>query len=140
MKKTLILLAVLLFISIAVLFVWNSKKGGAEIESGYKVVTRDNYSFQIPSDWIAVDPRDVEGCRWDGAVNDGGDGHRQNGEVGIYQKSCFDLVNAAGKKEITEKYGHYIIAYYDRDTGTTAEEEAETKSVYQKIVSTFEVN
>lgn len=57
----------------------------------------------------------------------------------VYQASCFSPANALGKKEIAEKNGYYIIAYYDKESGTTAEEEIETKAVYQKIVDTFTV-
>ena len=108
--------------------------------SDYKVITRATYSFQMPNDWILTEPRDFEGCIWDGIANNGGDGHRQNGEIGIYQKSCFDLTKSLGKKEIAEKDGFYIIAYYDKETGTTDEEITETKAVHQKVVSTFAKN
>jgi len=104
---------------------------------GYKVVTRDGYIFQIPENWILTDPRDFEGCSWDGVVNDGADGHRQNGEIGIYEKSCFDLSKSLGKKEVVEKEGYYIIAYYDKETGTTEAEIQETKEVHQNLVNTF---
>lgn len=82
-------------------------------------------------------PKDFEGCRWDIVVNDSGDGHRQSGEIGIYQKACFDISKSLGIKEITEKDGYYIIAYYDRDSGTTLNEEIEVQSAYQRVVQTF---
>lgn len=107
------------------------------VKEGYKLVDRDRYSFQVPNEWIESSIMDFEGCRWDGVSNDGGDGHRQSGEIGIYEKSCFDLSKSLGKREVAEKDGFYIIAYYDRITGTTEEEETETKSVHQVIVETF---
>lgn len=105
----------------------------------YKIVTRDFYSFEVPKEWTATTPQDVKGCRWDGAVNIGSDGHRQNGEIGIYQKSCFDLSKSLGKKEVAEKDGYYIVAYYDKESGTTDTEIAQTKTAHQQIVSTFSV-
>ena len=122
------------------LFIWVELAVGIiGDETEYKTISRSTYSFQIPSDWTDTGVRDVAGCLWDGAVNDGGDGHRISGEIGIYQASCFNLANALGKKEVAEKNGYYIIAYYDTESGTTAEEAVETKAAHQKIVDTFSV-
>ena len=122
------------------LFVWVELAVGIiGDETELKTISRSAYSFQVPSDWVVAGPRDVAGCIWDGATNDGGDGHRMNGEIGIYQMSCFNLENALGKKEVAEKNGYYIIAYYDKESGTTAEEELETKAVHQRVVNTFTV-
>lgn len=122
------------------LFIWVELAVGIiGDETEYKTISRSSYSFQIPSDWAVAGPRDVAGCIWDGAVNDGGDGHRMNGEIGIYQKSCFNIENALGKKEVAEKDGYYIIAYYDKESGTTVEEEVETKAVHQKVIDSFAV-
>lgn len=104
-----------------------------------KKVTRNTYSFESPKNWIVSDQTNVGGCLWDAISNDTGDGHRMAGEIGIYQKSCFNIANALGKKEYTEKYGYYIIAFYDRESGTTVAEELETKAVYQKVVDTFAI-
>ena len=108
------------------LFVWVELAVGIiGDETEYKTISRSTYSFQIPSDWTDTGVRYVTGCLWDGAVNDGGNGHRISGEIGIYQASCFSPANALGKKEIAEKNGYYIIAYYDKESGTTIEEEIE---------------
>lgn len=99
-------------------------------------ITRGAYSFEAPKDWIGSE-LNSEGCLWDSISNNTSDGHRMAGEIGIYPKSCFNITNAMGKKEYTEKYGYYIIAFYDNESGTTAAEELETKAVYQKVVDTF---
>lgn len=142
MKKILIFVVLVAVVLLLVRSSRNESKEEAVVENssikqGYKLVDRDRYSFQVPNEWIESSIMDFEGCRWDGVSNDGGDGHRQSGEIGIYEKSCFDLSKSLGKREIAEKDGFYIIAYYDRVTGTTEEEEAETKSVHQVIVETF---
>ena len=100
-------------------------------------INRTQYSFEAPKDWNVNTPILSGGCLFDGVANDTGDGHRMAGEIGIYQKSCFNLANALGKKEYTEKNGYYIIAFYDKESGTTDAEILETKAVYQKIVDTF---
>lgn len=134
--RTIIILGIIMIF----LFIWVELAVGIiGDETKYKTISRSSYSFQIPSNWTVAGPRDVAGCIWDGAANDGGDGHRMNGEIGIYQKSCFNIENALGTKEVAEKDGYYIVAYYDKESGTTVEEEVETKAVYQKIVSTFTV-
>ncbi len=134
MRKIFLLLLVIAVVVCAFLFL---TKETVVALPGYKVVTREGYVFQVPENWILTDPRDFEGCSWDGVVNDGADGHRQNGEIGIYEKSCFDLSKSLGKQEVTEKDGYYIIAYYDKETGTTEDEIRETKEVYQNLVNTF---
>lgn len=113
---------------------------GGTNTSNLKLFTRTNYSFKAPKEWIESGPRNFDGCLWDGISNDTSDGHRQAGEIGIYPKSCFDISKANGYKEMKEIDGYYILAYYDSGSGTTAQEEAETKSVYQNIISTFIVN
>lgn len=110
-----------------------------EVKSELKTISREKYSFQIPKEWTESSLLNVKGCIWDGASNDTNDGHRQAGEIGIYPKSCFDLSKSNGKREVKEKDGYYIVAYYDKETGTTAAEEAETKLVFQKIVDTFQL-
>lgn len=100
-------------------------------------VTRNTYSFEAPKNWIVNNQTSIGGCLSDGISNDTSDGHRMAGEIGIYKKSCFNLANAMGKKEFIEKNGYYIIAFYDRESGTTAAEELETKAVYVKVVATF---
>ncbi len=139
-KSTVHRVIVILGIIMIFLFVWVELAVGIiGDETELKTISRSAYSFQVPSDWMVAGPRDVAGCIWDGATNDGGDGHRMNGEIGIYQMSCFNLENALGKKEVAEKNGYYIIAYYDKESGTTAEEEVETKAVHQKVVDTFKL-
>ncbi len=134
--RTIVILGIIMIF----LFIWVELAVGIiGDEMEYKTISRNAYSFQLPSDWTEAGPRDVAGCLWDGAVNNGGDGHRMNGEVGIYQKSCFNLESALGKKEVAEKDGYYIIAYYDKESGTTAAEEVETKDVHQRVVATFTV-
>ncbi len=108
--------------------------------SNLKLFTRTNYSFKAPKEWIESGPNNFQGCMWDGVSNDTSDGHRQAGEIGIYPKSCFDISNASGYKEMKEISGYYILAYYDSGSGTTSQEEVETKAVYQNIISTFKVN
>jgi len=142
MKKILIFIIIVLLVFIVIKLnkkevPQNNTRQEKIAESQYKTVTADSYSFQIPVEWVDVGPKDFEGCRWHSVVNNDGDGHRQNGEIGIYKKVCFDLTKSLGKKEVEEKDGYYIIAYYDKDSGTTPEEETETKAVHQKIVSTF---
>ncbi len=110
-----------------------------EVKSELKTISREKYSFQIPKEWTESSLINFEGCIWDGASNDTNDGHRQAGEIGIYPKSCFDLSKSNGKREVKEKDGYYIVAYYDKETGTTAAEEAETKLVFQKIVDSFKL-
>lgn len=140
MKKILSIVSLITIGLISLVIISNNKESGkVVIENNYKVVARDTYSFEVPKEWTEATPQDVNGCRWDGVVNAGADGHRQNGEIGIYKKSCFDLSKSLGKKEIAEKDGYYIIAYYDKESGTTDEEITQTKAVHQKIVSTFSV-
>ncbi len=118
--------------------IWIQAAVGIFDKRDYKLVVRDRYTFEVPAEWIVADARDVDGCRWDAVVNDGADGHRQNGEIGIYEQSCFDISKSMGKKEVTEKDGYYIIAYYDEETNsTTPDEIAETKRVHKKISETF---
>ena len=139
-KNTLHRAIVILGIIMIFLFIWVELAIGIiGDETKYKTISRGAYSFQLPSDWTEAGPRDVAGCIWDGATNDGGDGHRMNGEIGVYQTSCFSIEAALGKKEVSEKNGYYIIAYYDKESGTTAEEELETKAVHQRVVNTFTV-
>lgn len=104
-----------------------------------KIFTQSNYSFEAPKNWIESS-LDFEGCHWGGIANDTSDGHRMAGEIGIYPTDCFDPNKSNGKRETGIKDGHYIIAYYDKETGTTDEEIQETKDVYNKIVETFKVN
>ncbi len=117
----------------------NNNSGVPVVDLDLKLYTRASYSFQAPKNWNETGPTDFEGCAWDGVSNDTNDGLRMAGEVGIYPKSCFNLSNANGYKEMTEIGGFYILAYYDRENGTTPAEEAETKAVYQSIVSSFQV-
>ncbi|MBP9782552.1 MAG: hypothetical protein KBC50_02365 [Candidatus Pacebacteria bacterium] len=127
---------------LAVIFalIWIQVAVGIFDKQEYKLVVRDKYTFEVPVEWTVADARDVDGCSWDAVVNDGADGHRQNGEVGIYEKSCFNIELSRGKQEVTEKDGYYIIAYYDEETNTTTPEEvAETKRVHKKISETFSV-
>ncbi len=112
-------------------------KEPSENLSFYKKITRSSYSFNAPKDWIDNGQRNFNGCLWDGISNDTSDGMRMTGEIGIYPKSCFNISNASGKKEFSEKNGYYIVAYYDKESGTTASEELETKLAYQKVVDTF---
>lgn len=107
-------------------------------QTTFKKIVESSYSFEVPEGWTHTGPRDLmgNGCLWD-SLSKGGDGLRMGGEIGIYPKSCFDLSKSTGKKEFTEKDGYYIIAYYDKESGTTAEEEQETKLAYKKIISTF---
>ena len=116
----------------------NNNSGLVAVDLGLKLFTRANYSFQAPESWNETGPSDFEGCAWDGVSNDTSDGMRMAGEVGIYPKSCFDISKANGYKQMTEVDGFYILAYYDKDSGTTAQEEAETKAVYLNIVNTFQ--
>jgi len=103
-------------------------------------IIRDKYSFEAPKDWIVSTPINYKGCLWDGISNDTSDGHRMAGEIGIYPKSCFDISKSNGIKENTIKDGYYILAYYDKETGTTDAEIAETKLAYKKVVETFSLN
>jgi len=102
-----------------------------------KTISRDEYTFQAPAEWITSSLIDFNGCVWDGLSNDTSDGLRMAGEIGIYPSSCFNLDSARGKREYTKKDGYYIVAFYDKETGTTALEEEETRLVYQKVVDTF---
>lgn len=104
-----------------------------------KVFTQSNYSFEAPKNWIESS-LDFERCHWGGIANDTSDGHRMAGEIGIYPTACFDPTKSNGKREMSIKDGHYIIAYYDKETGTTDEEIQETKDAYSTIVETFAIN
>lgn len=141
----LIIIIILLVVGLSYFFFNNSKKESKEnniIQQSDSVktekLTASPYSFEVPEDWTHTGPRDLmgNGCLWD-SLSKGGDGLKMGGEIGIYPKSCFDLSKAIGKKEFTEKDGYYIVAYYDQKSGTTVQEEQETKLVYQKIIDTF---
>lgn len=105
-----------------------------------KIISRSSYSFTAPKNWIDNGQRNFNGCLWDGISNDANDGLRMAGEVGIYPKYCFDISKAAGRKEVTEKDGYYIVAFYDKQSGTTAEEEAETIAAYKLVAGTFKLS
>lgn len=113
----------------------NIKEGTVATDG--KKISREKYSFEAPKYWIVGNPLNFEGCLWDTISNDTSDGMRMAGEIGIYPKSCTDLSKINGKKEVTEKNGYYIIAFYEKSSGTTAQEEAETKLAYQRVVATF---
>ncbi len=153
----LIIIIILLVIGLVYIFISGAnQKGGnnnPDIISGVpqseipetntlatKKISRSAYSFEAPSSWIDTGQRNFQGCMWDGISHPANDGMRIAGEIGIYPKSCFDLSKANGKKEFTEKNGYYIIAFYDKQSGTSAAEEAETKLAYQKVVETFSLN
>lgn len=100
-----------------------------------RTIERADYSFEAPLDWIDSEI-DFEGCVWN-SISNPSDGHRMSGEIAIYPSSCFDLTNAVGYSEFTEKDSHYIVAYYDKSSGITDEEVVATKQAYQIVIDTF---
>ncbi len=113
--------------------------------SDLKKFVRENYSFYAPSEWIEssviLEGGNSPGCELY-SINYGGDGHRTGGAVGIYTKACFNSLKLSPSaiKENIEKNGYYIVAKYDKLTGTSPSEELKTKEVYKKVVETFTLN
>jgi hypothetical protein len=103
----------------------------------YKVVKRDNFTFQSPQDWqesyVVLDIN----CNHTSISNPNGDGHRMPGEIVVQKLGCFKETNSAGYKEKIEKDEYVILAYYGEDVGTTKGEIALTQQVFQMVVDTF---